>query len=133
QNLQEKIMPQAKLNAVGSGVYGGDANDIGMRQAINDNYTQAATNAAGTLTYQDWANRMGLGAQGAGDYFNRSLTQGTTNAGLTMQQLMKNVDLLRQQQMTNADYGWQAQGKNADIEMQKQLANAGFDMQLRQL
>jgi len=73
QNLQEKIIPQAKLNAVGSGVYGGDASTIAMHQAINDNYTTAATNAASQLAYEDYANKLGLGSTAANAYFDRAL------------------------------------------------------------
>jgi hypothetical protein len=82
QNLQEKIIPQAKLNAVGSGTYGGDANNIGLSQSINDNYTRDATNAMTNLAYQDYNQRFQTGAQGAQDFFNRSLQLGTTNADI---------------------------------------------------
>lgn len=73
QNLTEKILPQAKLNAVGSGVYGGDASSIAIGQAINDNYTTAATNAASQLAYQDYENKLGIGATAANGYFDRQL------------------------------------------------------------
>jgi hypothetical protein len=73
QNLQEKIIPQAKLNAVGSGTYGGQAGDFGMAQTINDNYTRDATNAMTNLAYQDYNQRFQTGAQGAQSYFDRAL------------------------------------------------------------
>lgn len=82
QTLQEKLIPQAKLNAVGSGTYGGDAGTIDMAQIINDNFTRTAQNNNAQLALQDYNTRFGAGTTAAGDFFNRSLTQGTTNADI---------------------------------------------------
>lgn len=97
RQLVEKILPQAKLNAVGSGVYGGDANALDIADQVNTRYTQQAQDIASQLGYQDYTRQaedaqkiygqtLGISADSANSAYTRMLQDYMNAQGLKGQQ-----------------------------------------------
>lgn len=116
RNLEENILPQAKLSGVETGTYGGDAQGLEMSKLIRDEFAKPMSDTIGNLVYQNmgrkeglqsqqYMQRYGAGAEATQNSFSRMLQDAMQGKQLTaeQQQLMNQLGFSDVQSLR--DYG----------------------------